>query len=310
MMRAVAAAQDHSHHPIIGIGLKLLSVLFLAGMAACVKYLGSDVPAGQSIFFRGTIAMLVIALFAWRTRSLHLLKTRNWRAHAGRSIAGSVAMFCWFLSLTMIPLAEMTAISFTTPGFLTVLAMVFLGEKIHWYRWTALGIGLAGVLVIVVPQLGGEVGGALGVGVALMAAVMAAFALMFLRRMSGSEHVLTITFYFFLTSTVLASITALFGGWPVPNGQQLVLLVLIGLLGVLGQLLMTYSFHYAEASLIAPLDYSNLLVSVAIGYYMFGEVPHFATWVGAPLVIASGAIILWREYAQLRSIRSAQRIAP
>lgn len=308
-MPAVSDSDLHSHNPVLGILLKLASVLFLAGMAASVKYLGSGIPAAQSIFFRGVIAMLVIALVAWRTDGLKVLKTRNWRAHALRSIAGSVSMFCWFTALTMIPLAEMTAISFTTPLFLTVLAMLFLGERIHWYRWTALGIGFAGVLVIVGPQLTGEQGTALGVAVALASAILAGFALMFLRRMSGHEHVLTITFYFFLTSTTLATLAWLFRSWAMPTASQWLVLGLVGIFGVLGQLLMTFSYRYAEASMIAPLDYVNLLVAMTIGFYVFDEIPHVATWIGGPLVIGAGGIILWREYAKLRAIRSAQRIS-
>jgi drug/metabolite transporter (DMT)-like permease len=302
--------QDSSNHPVIGIGFKLASVVLLAGMAACVKQLGAGIPAGQTIFFRGLISMLVIAIVAWRGEGLRLLKTRNWRAHALRSLAGTVSMFCWFAALTMIPLAQMTAISFTIPLFLTLLAMLFLGERIHAYRWTALGIGFAGVIVIVGPQLAAGGGNALGASVGLGAAVSAAFALMFLRRMSGHEHALTITFYFFLTSTVFAGATAAFGGWPAPTPEQWLLIGLTGLLGVFDQLLMTYSYHYAEASLVAPLDYVGLLIAVAIGFYLFDEIPHVATWIGAPLVIVAGLIILWREYAKLRSIRSAPRLVP
>jgi drug/metabolite transporter (DMT)-like permease len=188
--------------------------------------------------------------------------------------------------------------------------MVILRERIHGYRWTALAVGFAGVVIIVGPELIAGQGSSLGVGIALMAAILAAFALMFLRRMSGQEHALTITFYFFLTSTVLATLTLLLGPWPAPTRQQWVLLMLTGLFGVLGQLAMTYSYRYAEASLVAPLDYLNMLVAVAIGFYVFDEIPYVSTWIGAPLVIAAGGIILWREYAMFRRVRSAGRLEP
>jgi drug/metabolite transporter (DMT)-like permease len=304
-MPGVSSGHDDSHHAVLGIGLKLASVLCLASMAACVKSLGADVPSGQVVFFRGVISLLVIAGFAWQSQGLGVLKTRNWRAHALRSIAGTLSMFCWFIALTIIPLAEMMAISFTIPLFLTVLAMVFLGERIRWYRWTAIAVGLTGVCIIVGPDLIRGQGSALGDSVALMAAVLAAFALMFLRRMSGHEPALTITFYFFLTSSALALLTLPFAPWPMPTAEQWLVLGMIGIFGVLGQLLMTYSYRYAEASLVAPLDYVNMLFAVAIGYYVFGELPHISTWVGAPLVIASGGIILWREFVTLRRIRSA-----
>jgi drug/metabolite transporter (DMT)-like permease len=310
MMRAVSAPPEQSSQPVLGIALKLASVLFLAAMAACVKYLGADVPSGQTVFFRGSIAMVVVALVAWRTDGLSVLRTTNWQAHALRSIAGTASMFCWFSALTMIPLAEMTAISFTIPLFLTVLAMLVLGERIHWYRWTALGIGFAGVVIIVAPQLTSDAGSALGVSVGLASAVLASFALMFLRRMSGREHVLTITFYFFLTSSSVGLLSALVRGWPMPTATQWLVLLLIGILGAAGQLLMTYSYRYAEASMLAPLDYVTMLVAVAIGYWLFAEIPHVSTWIGAPLVIAAGVIIIWREYVKMRAIASAGRIAP
>lgn len=307
MMPAVSPRSLDSHPALLGVALKLVSVLGLAGMAACVKYLGAAVPAGQVVFCRGAVSLLVIAAVAWRTEGLRVLKTGNWRAHAWRSVVGSLSMFCWFVSLTMIPLARMTAISFTIPLFLTVLALVFLGERFRWYRWAALAIGFAGVVIIVAPDLVTGAGSGLGSGIALTAAVLAAFALMFLRRMSSHEHALAITFYFFLTSSTLALLTLPVTPWATPTPGQWLVLAMTGLFGVLGQLAMTWSYRYAEASLIAPLDYTSLLVAIAIGFYVFGEVPQLSTWLGAPLIMSAGGIILWREYATLRSIRSARR---
>ena len=308
-MPAVSIQQEHAN-PLLGIALKLVSVVCLAGMAACVKQLGQSIPVAQIIFFRGLISMFVLAIVAWRGAGLHLLTTRNWRAHAARSLAGACSMFCWFAALTMIPLAQMTAISFTIPLFLTVLALVFLNERIHAYRWTALGIGFAGVIIIVAPDLTSGGGNVLGVGVSLLAAVLAAFALLFLRRMSVHEHALTITFYFFATSTSLAFLTLIFGGWPAPTRTQWMLILMTGLFGVLGQLFMSYCYRYAEASLVAPLDYVSMLIAIVVGYYFFSEIPNLSTWFGAPLVIASGLIILWREYVKAKSVRSTQEIAP
>jgi drug/metabolite transporter (DMT)-like permease len=124
---------------------------------------------------------------------------------------------------------------------------------------------------------------------------------MYLRGMSGGggEHAITITFYFSLTSMLCAALTAA-AGWPMPTGREWVVIVGAGFLGVFGQLLMTLSYRYAEASTIAPLDYANLLVAVLYGYFLFGETPGLSTWLGAPLVIAAGSIILWREYRRPR----------
>lgn len=291
-MHTVAATYQR---PLLGITLKLASVVVFAGMMACVKLLGQAIPAGQTIFIRGVISVLVLTLLAWNTHGLHLLRTRNWRSHALRSLSGTLAMFCLFMALTMIPLAEVTAITFTAPMFLTLLAMLFLGERIHAFRWTALGIGFLGVLIMVGPHLSFGEGLSVGVLAALGNAVLSAIAMMFLRSMSSDEHAITITFYFSLTFMACAALTAI-QGWPAPTATQWVLIVLAGLFGVFGQLLMTYSYRYAEASTIAPLDYSNLIMAMILGYLLFDETPSLSVWIGAPLVVAAGLVILWREY--------------
>lgn len=266
-------------------------------MAACVKYLGGTIPVGQIIFVRGVISIAVLAFVARLAGGLHLLKTRNWPAHALRSLSGTISMFCLFAALTLIPFADVTAITFTAPMFLTLLAMLFLGERIHAFRWTALAVGFAGVLIMVGPHLTLGTGSGPGIAVAFGAAVFSALAMVFLRRMSGGggEHAVTITFYFSLTTMVCAASTAL-AGWPMPTAGEWLLIAGAGLLGVLGQLLMTFSYRYAEASTIAPLDYANLLMAVIYGYVFFGEIPRLSTWVGAPLVMTAGLLILYREY--------------
>jgi drug/metabolite transporter (DMT)-like permease len=300
----VHAPQSSRHRPILGIALKLASIVLFAGMMVCVKLLGQDVPSGQTIFVRGLLSVAILALIAWQTNQMHLLKTSNWRSHALRSVSGTLSMFCLFTALTMIPLADVTAITFTAPMFLTVLAMLFLGERIHRFRWTALGIGFAGVLIMIGPHLSFDEGTSLGALIALGAAMFSAIAMTFLRSMSGGEHAITITFYFSLTFTFCAALTAI-QGWPIPTATQWWLIVLAGLFGVFGQLLMTYSYRYAEASTIAPLDYSSLIMAVLLGYVFFDEIPTVSVWVGAPLVIGAGLVILWREYRLKKQLSAA-----
>jgi drug/metabolite transporter (DMT)-like permease len=298
----VSFANAHHTRPVVGVLLKLASVVLLSCLAACVKYLGDGVPTGQIIFVRGVISVAVLGGIAWQTEGLHILRSARLKSHALRSLAGTASMFCWFTALTLIPLADFTAISFTAPMFLTVLAMLFLGERIHVYRWAALAIGFVGVVITIGPHLtfGGS---SYGVLVAFGAAVFSALAIVTLRSMSGSggEHPLAITFYFSLTTVLVSAVTA-FWGWPMPTPRQWAFIVLAALLGAFGQLLMTMSYRYAEASTLAPLDYTNLLLAVALGYYVFAEVPHWSMWVGAPLVIAAGLIILWREYQRYAAV--------
>jgi drug/metabolite transporter (DMT)-like permease len=297
-------ASSSRHRPVLGIALKFASVVVFAGMTICVKFLGQDIPIGQTIFVRGLISAFVLALIAWRAGGLHLLKTRNWHAHALRSLSGTVSMFCLFAAVTMIPLADVTAITFTSPMFLTVLAMVFLGERIHRFRWTALGFGFLGVLIMIGPHVSFVKGTSLGALNALGAAMFSAIAMTFLRRMSVGEHAITITFYFSLTFTFCAALTAI-QGWPVPTPTQWLFIVLAGLFGVFGQLLLSYSYRYAEASTIAPLDYTSLIMAVILGYAFFEEIPTPSVWIGAPLVVGAGLIIFWREYYLKKQLSSA-----
>ncbi|HEY8537339.1 MAG TPA: DMT family transporter [Steroidobacteraceae bacterium] len=298
------ATRTSHQRPVLGIAFKLASVVVFAGMAASVKFLGKDIPTGQIIFVRGLLSMAVLALMAWATNSLHLLKTRNWRSHALRSLSGTMSMFCLFTALTLIPLADVTAITFTSPMFLTVLAMLFLGERIHRFRWTALGIGFLGVLIMIGPHLSFTEGSSLGVLVALGAAMFSAVAMVFLRSMSAGEHAITITFYFSLTFTICSALTAL-QGWPMPTPSQWLFIVLAGLFGVFGQLLMTFSYRYAEASTIAPLEYTSMIMAVILGYVFFDETPTLSIWIGAPLVVGAGLIILWREYRLKKQLSAA-----
>jgi len=301
------AANDHQHRPVLGVALKLSSVVLLSCLAACVKYLGDGVPTGQIIFVRGVISMAVLGFIAWHFHGFKILRSQRLASHALRSLAGTASMFCWFTALTMIPLADFTAISFTAPLFLTLLAMVLLGERIHAYRWTALAIGFVGVLITIGPHLsfGGDAPGdsSFGVLVAFGAAVFSAAAITTLRSMSGAggEHPLAITFYFSATTVICSALTAV-GGWPMPTPEQWFFIGLSALFGVFGQLLMTMSYRYAEASTLAPLDYTNLLLAVTLGFYFFDEVPHWSMWIGAPLVIAAGLIILWREYRRYAAV--------
>jgi drug/metabolite transporter (DMT)-like permease len=244
----------------------------------------------------------VLAFIAWHFHGLKILRTDRLRSHAIRSLAGTASMFCWFTALTMIPLADFTAISFTAPLFVTLLAMLLLGERIHVYRWSALAIGFVGVLITIGPHL--TLGGnSLGVLVAFGAAVFSGLAITTLRSMSGAggEHPLAITFYFSLTTVICSALTAV-GGWPMPTSEQWFFIVVSAMFGVFGQLLMTMSYRYAEASTLAPLDYTNLLLAVALGLIFFDEVPHWSMWIGAPLVIAAGLIILWREYRRYAAV--------
>lgn len=283
---------------MLGVSVHLCSIVLFACMAAGVKYLGGTLPTGEIMFARCSVAVLALTATAYFTDGLHILKTRNWRLHATRSFAGTFNMFCYFTSLHLLPLADVTAITFTTPMFVTLMAMLLLGERIHAFRWSALGIGFVGALIMLAPYL--QLNEAsFGVVAAFAGALASAGALISLRSMSGGEHAVTITFYFMLTA-MLASLLTLPWGWVMPTPMQFTILLITGACGYGAQLLLTYSFRFAEASTIAPLQYTSMIMAIIVGFVLFGEVPSWSIWAGAPLVIASGLIIFWREYQRQR----------
>lgn len=280
---------------MLGILLKLAAVVLFSGMAAAVKFLGPEVPAGETIFVRSLIAVAIVVLIAWRTGQLHLLRTGNWRSHALRSTASAGSMFTWFVALGLAPIADVTAMTYTQPIFLSLFAVLFLGERFRAYRWMAVAVGCLGAAIMMGPHLSFAASHSFGIFMALASALLGALGMMFLRGMSRTEHAITITFYFSLTTLAGAAISALWG-WPMLTARQWGLVVLVGVIGTAAQLLLTSAYRYAEASIIAPLDYSSMIVIVLLGYVAFDEIPGRSIWMGAPLVIAAGLLILWREY--------------
>jgi drug/metabolite transporter (DMT)-like permease len=292
-----------------GILLMILAVSVLAVMSACVKA-ADRIPAGQAVFFRASLSLpLVLAWLALRGEFPRGLRTRSWRSHAVRGIVGSASMGLGFAGLRYLPLPEVTALTFVTPILVVLFAAVMLGERIRLIRISAVVAGLAGVLVILWPRLTLGSGAAdetalFGASLVLAAAGLAALAQVFVKSMAGREHTAAIVFYFLLTATLLSLLTIPFG-WVWPTPRELALLVGAGLIGGLGQILLTSSFRYAEAGVLAPFTYISMIWSLVIGYVVFAEVPTVQMLAGATMVIAAGVAIWYRE-RQLGLRRAAE----
>ena len=285
--------------PMRGIIFKVMSVCLFMGMASLIKAASADVPPGQAVFFRSFFALPII--FGWLTMRGELRngwKTNNPVGHFWRGLIGTSAMGLGFAGLGLLPLPEVTAIGYAAPLLVVVFAAMFLDEKVGVFRLSAVGLGLIGVLIVLSPRLsvgtGLTTGETLGAVVVLMGAVFAALAQVFVRKLVQTEGTAAIVFWFTVTSSLL-SLATIPWGWTMPSLSAAVMLICAGLLGGVGQILLTSSYRYADASLVAPFDYTSMILALGIGYFIFAEVPTGTMLTGAAIVIAAGVLIIWRE---------------
>ncbi len=289
-----------SHRPGLAVALKLSAIFLFSAMAALIKATADDVPPGEAVFFRSFFAIPVILVWIAARGELRTgLIAHRPMGHFWRGIIGTSAMGMTFAGLGLLPLPEVTAIGYATPIFTVLLAALMLGERIRLVRISAVLVGLVGVLIMVWPRLGGGGGlrdaAALGALLILGATTLRALVQIHIRRMVETERTSAIVFYFSATASVLALLTLPFG-WVMPGGQTALLLVLAGLIGGVAQILVTSSYRFGPASMLAPYDYASMLFAILIGYVWFGEVPTLVMLGGAALVIAGNILVIWREH--------------
>lgn len=283
--------------PLHGILFKIGSVCLFVCMASLIKATSDGVPPGQAVFFRSFFALPII--FGWLAMRHELRngwKTQNPLGHLWRGLVGTTAMGLGFTGLGLLPLPEVTAIGYAAPLIVVVFAAMFLDEKVGIFRLSTVGLGLIGVLIVLSPRLSVELGAAesLGALVVFMGAVFAALAQVFVRKLVATEGTAAIVFWFTVTSSTLSLLTIPWG-WVWPGWGPAALLIIAGLIGGIGQIFLTSSYRYADASLVAPFDYVSMLLALGIGYFVFGEVPTGTMLTGAAIVIFAGVLIIWRE---------------
>lgn len=286
--------------PMRGIFFKLCSVVTFIVMASLIKATASHVPPGEAVFFRSFFAMpVIIAWLAMRGELRTGLKASAPMGHVWRGVVGTMAMGLGFAGLGYLPLPEVTAIGYAAPLLTVIFAAMFLGEDVRLFRISAVVLGLIGVMIVLSPRLTVVPGvdndaATLGAMLVLGGAVFAALAQVFVRKLVVKEKTSAIVFYFSLTATVLSLATLPFG-WVIPAPTEAALLVLAGVMGGVGQIFLTSSYREADASVVAPFDYASMLFALAIGYWVFDEVPTLIMLAGASLVVTAGVLIIWRE---------------
>lgn len=298
--------------PLRGIFFKVISVCVFMAMASLIKAASDEVPPGQAVFFRSFFALpIILGWLAMRHELRDGWKTSNPMGHVWRGLVGTSAMGLGFTGLGLLPLPEVTAIGYAAPLLVVIFAAMFLGEEVRAFRLSAVALGMAGVLIVVSPRLSVDASvtadETLGAIVVLMGAVLAALAQVFVRKLVQTEGTAAIVFWFSVTSSVLALFT-LPWGWVAPSWPVVAMLVMAGLMGGIGQIFLTSSYRFADASLVAPFDYTSMLLALIIGYFIFDEVPTGTMLIGAAIVIFAGVLIIWRE-RQLGLQRAQQRKA-
>lgn len=299
-----------------GIAFKLSSVCVFLGMSSLLKA-SEGVPSGQLVFFRSFFAIVpIIAYLVWKGELGVGLKTKHPISHLLRGLVGTGGMMTGFFALTQLPLAEAITISYATPLLIVVFSAVFYHEQVRLYRWSAVLIGLVGVIIIIWPRLtvfsGGIAdmsGATLGAVSALVAAGFAATAMVLVRKLVETERSATIVLYFSVTSSVFGLATLPFG-WVMPTTEQFALLIGAGIFGGIGQILLTESYRHADMSVVAPFEYASLILSVAIGYLIFRDTPTIEMLIGGAIVVGSGLFIIYREHKLGLERKRASEVSP
>ncbi|WP_425405592.1 DMT family transporter [Hwanghaeella sp.] len=282
----------------------LVATVSFASMHALVRHITQELHFFEVAFFRnffGVVALLPLFLrygFApLRTNRLGLLTLRG--------VINIGAMFAFFYALSVTSLATVSALSFSAPIFVTILAIFFLGEVVRARRWAAIVIGFAGAMVIIRP---GIIEVDFGMLAVLLSSALWAVALIVIKILGRTESSLTITVYMGVIMAPLSLVPALFY-WEWPSLEQLAWLAGVGIMGSVAQLTMTEALRLGETSEVMPLDFLKLIWAAAIGYLAFGEFPDLFTWIGGLMIFASATYIAIRESKQRRRAAQAELAA-
>ena len=284
---------SHQDRPYLALAIRLGGILGLSIMAALIKLASTrGIHLAEIIFWRQFTSVPILLAWACWAGGLKLLATKRPGAQAMRGIYGTIGMVFNFGAVILLPLAEATTINFSAPIWAVILSIVLLKEKVGVWRWSAVLAGFAGILVIAQPGDGHiPLEGAL---VAMGGAFMIALISIQIRDLSRTESPMAIVFWFAMLSSLCALPFMPFVAKAHPWEDWLILLG-IGLSGTWGQLMITAALRYGKVSSVIVMDYSAIVWATLLGFVLFDVLPPATTWLGAPLVIAAGIIIAWRE---------------
>jgi drug/metabolite transporter (DMT)-like permease len=301
MTKAAPVLSQRQDHPVLGIATFIGNLVLMALISASVKALSDDYPLGEILLFRFAFAALVFWMLLLSTVGLSGLSTSRPFEHAIRTVSGITSLSLMFFAVSTIPIADATALSYSAPIFITLLSVFLLKETIGLRRWLAIFVGFIGVLLIAQP---GGAGWSIGVAAGIASAITGALVAIWLRRLSSTEKSVTIGLYYNSTGALVCIIWVLSIGGVQPRGEDLLLFCLFGVICAAQQWLLTISFRYAEASLLAPFEYMAMIFAAIVGYIFWGEIPVLTTWIGAAVIASSGLFIFVRRRSKLSAAKA------
>ena len=291
---------DLRDRPRLGIATFVGNLALMALIGAAVRELvARGYPLAEVLLWRYVFAAGLFWALLVMTAGLAGLVTRRPLDHAIRGASGVLSLGLFYFAITRIPIADATALAYAAPIFITVLSIFLLGEVIGPRRWIAVVAGFIGVLLIARP---GGAGWDIGVAAAAGSAVTGALVAIWLRKLASSERAVTIGLYYNSLGVGVCAAWTIFAGWLTPRGDDWLLFAAFALGCGAQQGLLTISFRYAEASVLAPFEYLAMVFAAIVGYAFWGEVPSTATWLGAAIIAGSGLFIfMHRQQAQPRN---------
>lgn len=291
---AGVTAAPTDQRPLLALLIRLGAAFVLSIMLVCVKLVvESGVTLTETLFWRQLPTVpLLLGWFGLRGR-LGALGSTRLKAHARRAMTGLAGMFLNFGAVTLLPLAEATTFAFTTAIWAVILSALLLREPVGKWRWSAVALGFAGVIVIAQP--GHSHVPPFGAAVALSAAFMVALISTQIRDLSRTEEPLTIVFWFAAFSLPALAVAMPFVA-TAHTAYQWSLLAALGFFGLLGQFLLTAALRYGAVASVIVMDYSSLIWATLFGWAVFNRLPGASTWAGVPLIVGAGMIIAWREH--------------
>jgi len=286
----------HSHRERSrSIFVMLAAVALFALMDAGLKTLSERYPPFQVAALRGMASLPLVLAWSLATIGLRPLLRVRWPLHALRGAIGIAMMASFVYALKRMPLSTAYTIFFVAPLLITALSVPFLGERVGPRRWTAIGIGLLGVLVVLRPSGQGMLSLAgLAVLLAAFGYAVSAITVRVLARSDSNQAMVV----WLLALMALGSGLLAWPGWRPIHAGDWWLIAAIGVVGSLGQYTITYAFRHGEASLLAPLEYTALVWGVSLDALVWGALPDSVTWLGAGIIIASGLYLIRRDRAR------------